>query len=200
MVARKSLKRFYAIPAIETEEGKNRVREYHEALGRFIDMFSRAEIAVQYVLRFYAKAPANRAQILFNGTRADAGMDLIKALAKAEEATPEEMAELTVFFAQLKAINRTRNGLLHWGAKSVAEGEAFVFTGLEGVKVDAKGVRHFPISVAILNQMTADLRKISLLLAWAYMGRPKPRAQILHDGIERELKQPWLYKPPQPPH
>jgi hypothetical protein len=198
MVTRKSFKGLYAIPASETEEGKARIAEYHIALGRFVDMFSRAEIATQYTLRSYAKLSANRAQILFYGTRTDPGADLIKSFAKEDGASKEILEDLTYVFAQLRAITTTRNSILHWGAKQVAEGTAYVFTGLEGVAPTAKSARHFPISPAILDQMTADLSKIIMALAYRHMGRPSLKAKILRDGIEAALKEPWLYRPPQP--
>lgn len=36
---------FYKVTAAETEEGKERLRAYYEALGRFVDMFARIETA-----------------------------------------------------------------------------------------------------------------------------------------------------------
>ena len=55
----------YSVPASETPQGKERIRAYHEALGRFIDMFSRAEAAVEYVLRHYAETSTRVALVIF---------------------------------------------------------------------------------------------------------------------------------------
>lgn len=188
----------YSVPASETEQGKKRIAEYHAALGRFVDMYSRAEIAVQSVLRFYAKLPANYAHILFNGTRADKGIDLVKTLAKEGGAKQEALDELTYVLAQLRAINTTRNNLLHWGAQDVAEGEAYVLTALEGVAEDAKGARRFPMSPDILRHMTDDLYKIIIQLRVGHMGLPEPKGAFGRVWVDKVRADAWRYTPAQP--
>jgi hypothetical protein len=186
------------LPASETPEGKKRQQEYYTALGDFVAMFSRAEVAVQLVLRYYAGLPANRAHILFSGTRADAGIDLIKNLAAEREASKEDLDELTYVFAQLRAINTTRNAILHYGAQSVAEGEAYVRKAIEGVDETKMKVTVFPISAGTLKQMSADLQKIIVHLFIGHMGRPSLKSASAKSWIARVFAAAWLYKPSQP--
>lgn len=188
----------YEIPAAETPDGQKREQEYYTALGDFVAMFSRAEIAVQLALRYYAGLQANRAHILFSGTRADTGIDLIKNLAAEGGASKQVLDELTYVFAQLRAINTTRNAILHYGAQSVAEGEAFVRKAVEGVDETKVKVTVFPISTTTLKQMSADLQKIILHLHVGHMGRPSPKSAFAKDRISRVFAAAWLYKPAQP--
>jgi hypothetical protein len=189
--------RRYPVIASETKEGQERQTEYYLALGKFVAMFSRAEIAVQLTLRFYARLSANRAHIIFHGTRTNAGGDLAKSLAAELPVSGEILEDLTHALAQLQAINTTRNDVLHYGVQSIAEGEAFVKTAIEGVDT-ARKVRHFAIPVSDLEAMTSDLRKIILHLRMRHMGRPPPKSRLILDGIGAALVSTWLYRPQQP--
>ncbi|MFL9829171.1 hypothetical protein, partial [Rhodoplanes sp. SY1] len=46
---------YYKVDAAHTKAGQERLRAYFEALGRFVDKFSRVEAAVTKALWLYAK-------------------------------------------------------------------------------------------------------------------------------------------------
>jgi hypothetical protein len=182
----------YTIPASNTPEGRKRVEEYHAALGRFVALFSQAELAVQNSLRFYSGLSANRAHLIFSGTRADAGIDLIKSLTTEAGMEPSKHAELSGALAQLKAINTTRNAILHYGAQDVAEGKPYVAKALFGVDETKVKVVTFPIAPDMLEDMTADVRSICLFLYLEHSGKPDTNALMRYFG-----RPPWRYKPQQ---
>jgi hypothetical protein len=122
----------YTVPASQTPEGQTRLCEYYEALGRFVDMFARAETALTLTLWHYAKTPPNIAKIVFAGTRADLGSTYIKQIATATGAPKELCDDLKDVLQQFGIINGARNSLLHYGTEpeSVAKGQAIVSDAL----------------------------------------------------------------------
>jgi hypothetical protein len=185
----------YTISASETEEGKKRLSEYYEALGRFVDLFSRLEAAVTFTLWHYAKTSPDIAKIIFAGAKIEVGSAYIKQLAKATAATQELQDDLEYVLQQVGDINSARNFILHYGAESVAEGNAFVTNALK-----AKGEpTSFPISPTILDQMSSDLRKISLHLNYRHLGRLPLRSAEVSDSLNEAFRAPWQYKHPVQP-
>lgn len=161
----------HRIPASQTQDGKNRLREYYESLGRFVDMFSRVEAAVTLTLWHYAKTPTEIAKIVFAGTRIEVGSTYIKQAAKATGVSKELCDDLEDVLQQLGIINGARNSILHYGAEpeSVAKGKAIVSDALK-----AKGKpTTFPISPTLLDQMTSDLQKIIAHLNLRHLGKTK---------------------------
>jgi hypothetical protein len=73
----------YAIPASETKPGKERLRTYYEALRRFVDMFSKIEIAAHIVLRHYAKMTTATANALLSRVRVDETKNRLQRLFEA---------------------------------------------------------------------------------------------------------------------
>lgn len=189
----------YEIPASETPEGQARIQEYYSALGAYVAMFSRAEIATQTALRFYSGLQANKAHILFNGTRADTGIDLIKKLAAEGGLSQAAATELSDFLAHLRAINTVRNGVLHYGVQDIAEGDAFVEKALFGVDAQSVNVTRFPISTEAITQMTTDLQKIIVFLTLNHSGRPEPQSDFARNALGSIVSSPWQYTPPQQP-
>jgi hypothetical protein len=148
----------YRVPASQTAAGKERLREYFEALGRFVDMFSRAEAAVSLTLWHYAKTSPDIAKIIFAGAKVDLSATFIRQLAHATGASQELRDDLEEALQQLGIINRVRNQVLHYGAdqEAVADGRAMVSDALK-----AKGEPSiFPINPTILADLTADVHKI----------------------------------------
>jgi hypothetical protein len=179
----------YRIPASQTPEGRKRLAEYYEALGRFVDVFSRVEAAVTLTLWHYAKAPPEIAKVVFSGTKVDVGSQYIKQIASATNVPQELREDLEDVLQQLGIINRARNYIMHYGAEpeSVARGNAIVSDALK-----AKGEpTSFPISPILLEQMTADLHKIITHLNVRHLGKRNPHT-LLTDPIEAG----WRYKQP----
>jgi hypothetical protein len=185
----------YIVPASETEEGKKRLQAYYEALGRFVDMFARVETAIALTLWMYAKTKPQIAKIIFAGARIDTSSTYIKQLAEATSAPQELRDDLVDVLQQVGIINHVRNYVLHYGATSVAEGNAIVSDVLK-----AKGQpTEFPISPTALDNMTTDLRKITFHLNYRHLGRPVPRGELGRDALGNVLLSPWQYKHPAPP-
>jgi hypothetical protein len=181
----------YFIPASQTQEGQERLREYYEALGRFVDMFARAETAVTLTLWHYAKTSPEMAKIVFAGVRIELGSTYIRQLAAITRAPRELRDDLEDVLQQLGIINGVRNAILHYGTEteSVAKGNAIVSDALK-----AKGEpSSFPISPTILTQMRFDLYKIIGHLNVRHLGKT-PGYTILGDPTLRS----WQYKRPSP--
>src|SRR5690606_18894907 len=148
----------YTIPTSQTPEGQKRLRDYYEALGRFVDMFARTEAAVTPTLWHYAKTVPEIAKIVFSGTRTDLPSTFNRQIAEATGVSQELRDDLDDVLRHLTDINKVRNHVLHYGAEpeSVAQGRAIVSDALR-----AKGEpTTFPISPTILSDMTSDLHKI----------------------------------------
>lgn len=185
----------YVVPASETEEGKKRLQAYYEALGRFIDMFARVETAVTLTLWHYARTIPEIAKVIFAGAKIEISSKYIKQLSLATNAADAIKLDLENVLQQLGIINGVRNAILHYGAESVAEGQAIVSNALR-----AKGEPNvFPISPTALEEMTADLRKIAAHLEYRHLARSKPTDVSGNQPIDEVLRSPWRYKYPEQP-
>jgi hypothetical protein len=130
----------YVVPASETKDGKKRLQEHYEALGRFTDMFSQVETEIALTLWYYAKSTKEIAKIIFAGTRIEVSSTYIKQLAKVTGTKIELQDDIEYIFKQLHDINSARNDIVHFGAESIAEGHGIVSNALK-----AKEPRVFPI-------------------------------------------------------
>jgi hypothetical protein len=184
----------YEIPAIDTPEGKQRLRDYHEALGRFMDTYARAEHACRLVLQHYAKLSPEAARALLSGVRTDEGRSQIKRLADIAFMPKADWADIEPTLQQLGIINKARNLIMHHGATEVAEGQGNVSDVATALLPER--VSSFPISPTILAQMTADLEKIIIHLRAQHSGLGEIKPKILRDGIDARLAEPWQYMPP----
>ncbi|MBM3530148.1 MAG: hypothetical protein FJX62_18855 [Alphaproteobacteria bacterium] len=177
----------YIIPAAHTKEGKERLRDYYEALGRFVDKFSRVEAAITRTLWHYAKTSPEIAKIVFSGAKLDSSTQYIKQIAKATNVRQELRDDLDDVFQQLGIINGVRNGVVHYGAEFVAEGNAIVSDALK-----AKGEPYsFPISPDALNDMTADLDKIIAHLKTQHLNDHRS-----YTILGNPMHSSWRYKHP----
>jgi hypothetical protein len=160
-------------------------------------MFAQVETALTFTLWHYAKTPPDIAKIIFSGDRVDNSSQYIKQIAEATNASQELRDDLTYIFDQLGIINGNRNHIVHYGAKSIAEGNGLVSNAFK-----AKGEpREFPVSPTALDDMTADLRKISFHLRYKHYSGGELHTHSNPDGAEvlnDVLRAPWRYKhPPQ---
>jgi len=183
----------YVIPASKTPEGQTRLREYYEALGRFVDLFARAETAVTLTLWHYAKTAPAIAKIVFAGTRVEQGSKYIKQLALATGASKVLRDDLEDVLQQLGIINGARNAILHYGTEpeSVAKGKAIVSDALRAKAQPTT----FPISPTVLNEMISDLYKIIGHLNLRHLGRTKGYTILGDPTLDT-----WRYKHPSQPH
>ena len=190
----------YTVPASDTEEGKKRLSAYYEALGRFVDMFSRVETTVTLTLWHYAKTSPEIARVIFAGARMDLSSTFIKQLAETTGAPTDLQTDLAEVLQQASIINKVRNDILHYGANFVAEGAATVSNFIR-----AKGEpSSFPISPDLLADMTKDLSKIWSHLEYLHL---MPSKSFIDETCKEDIavisealsQIPWRYKHPAQP-
>ncbi|MEJ0075357.1 MAG: hypothetical protein WDO17_07895 [Alphaproteobacteria bacterium] len=104
-----AITRLYKVAAENTDEGKERIRAYYEALGRFVDTFARVESVVTQTLWKYANTPSKIGKVIFSGARIENGSQYIKQLAEATGAPQESRDDLENALQQLGIISRVRN-------------------------------------------------------------------------------------------
>src|SRR5712692_9287026 len=93
--------------------------KYWESLGRFVSAYSSIEVTMQLALWTFAGLSRPMARALLAGsTRIDAAMNLISKVAEAQKWKASKKRELNVIFSHLGIINKIRNDILHFGAKS----------------------------------------------------------------------------------
>jgi hypothetical protein len=188
----------YHIPAADTPEGKERIRAYYEALGQFAAMYAETEAVMQRVLWHYAKTPSAISRSVFSGTRIRQGCTFIRRICEATSVSDAIQKELDYLFKQLNDITNARDWILHYGARSVAEGRGIVTNA--PIAHTVARVTTFPISTDILGDMTADLHKIILYLMARHGGRMVPRGLVGWQPVETIVQgEPWRYTPSQLP-
>jgi hypothetical protein len=157
-------------------------------------MYAETEAVVQRALWHCAGTPSPIARAIFSGTRTAQGFSFIRRICEAVE-NSSALVELSYLWAQMSALTAMRDGIQHYGARSVVEGQGVVTNALRAHTSDR--VTTFPISPTILDEMTADLRKIIFHLLARHVGRPLPGER--HEEVDAVLRAPWQYKPVQVP-
>lgn len=165
-------------------------RQYWEALGNFVSMFSLVEENMQIALWRCARVKSPIAPAIFSGTRVDAASSYIKRIAEAENWPNRKRKELDDVFKQLGELTRVRNDILHYGASMRGPEEWVVSNKLVAHTQDR--IRETKITPAILNIMTNDLHKVIFhLIVLTSRGK-----RVRHPPIISEvLRRAWLYKP-----
>jgi hypothetical protein len=176
-----------------SKERYQRLNDYDLALGRFVDAFSQTENFMHYVLRWYTQTPSPIAKAIFSGTRIEVNRGFLRRLRDVGHINDDDWNSLEHTLDQLKIINDKRNDILHYGARDIADGEAYVTNAL--MALTQERVSSFPISPRILRDMTADLRSIMILLLVRHMGLPTP--EPLRVQAQETQRSAWRYKPPQ---
>ncbi|GEM_PF-1971995 len=184
--------RRYTIPASATIEGKQREREYFDALGRFVHAYAQAETVTALALWFAAAIKHPIAKAVFSGVRVKDASSHMKRIADVTGMDKQQRKELDDVLRQLGDITSARNDILHYGAVDVAEGRASVTNALKAHT--AEKTTTFDVSPATLAKMTADLRKISMHLRVNFSGIPRPYAAANQLLLATTLHAPWQYK------
>lgn len=166
---------------------------YYLALGRFIDRFSRLELALQYALWDKSGVDEPTAQALFSGVRAREALNQLKRLFIVEEnKLPPLLARVSQRFDILMD---ARNLIVHHGAEWTVDG--MIVSSVER-NIPTKG-RTFPISAEILAQLTTDVSTLqACVLLWRaqqYGILPMDEAKLLW---EEHSQRAWQYIPPAP--
>ena len=136
---------------------------YCLALGRFVSAFSAVENIVQALFWRLTGVEERLAPTVFSGVRMDAAQSLIGRILDAKPCQGLDRDELDEVFAQLTAITRVRNDILHYGADRRAAGE-FV-TSNEHLAFTPCRLRETRVSPDVLDALHADLAKIAIQLA-----------------------------------
>jgi hypothetical protein len=131
------------------------MRQYWEALGRFMDHFARIERHVAVNLWRLAGIQIRVAQALLSGVRIDQATSLFMRVLDATKAQQSIKDEYSHMFTQLGRINKAKNDIIHYGTE-FAEGTEFKTTNKLIAHLDEK-IRETPVSTEILNQMSHDL-------------------------------------------
>ncbi len=181
-------------PARETRKGKERLKKYWLALGKFLDLFASIEHALHVVLSHHMRLDPQRSRVLLSGTRASAAMDLLRGLSQVGAIRPEEWARLEPVLAQLSLINNTRNLILHYGVSNIPEGRGFATNAR--VARNVQGAASRPVSPTVLGRMTFDVEKALYRLLVDHTGRPALKGE--HEDLQRKMLSPWRYKLPAP--
>jgi hypothetical protein len=172
------------------------VDEFCAALGRFVMEFARAEQMVKDLLVNYAKLSAPTGRAVLDGLRMKPVIGKIRRVHEAEGLTLHP--RLVEGFAQLMNILDMRDKILHQGFEFDLDGVRVTTTNWSTAHLD-KNVYTQDLSVALLENMIADLRRIQLYMI--YWGPDEPLGLDISASLQElaaEPQPPWLYKPQQP--
>jgi hypothetical protein len=164
---------------------------YWKALGRFIEEFSSIEAVMLPFLGFYAGISHRMARCVFSGVKPEAAIGLINRIVEAFDPGEDRRRELAYMFDQLGLINGVRNVVIHHSSFVTSDQGRIASTI---AKAHApRSIREVQVSPAILDAMTADLKKIGFHMV-AQLNWPKETL------AQRTLKEPllglaWQYKP-----
>ena len=165
---------------------------YFDTLGRFVDEFARAEATAYRVLVHYSKLTQGIAAVHLSGVRIREIINRLSRLYRAGELPATNWEALEPIFKQLGDINKMRDKLLHYGASAQQDGTRLITTESRALTPDV--AERIPMSVATLNEMRDDLRKIVIMLRLRHAGLPLPRA--LHPSFDEVERAPWRYTLP----
>jgi hypothetical protein len=140
------------------------MQAYWRDLGQFVHQFAHVERFLLGVLWRYAGVSLIMGQAVLSGVRSSEACSLLNRVfeAKQLQATAQGK-DLTALIEQLGHITEMRNAILHFGTR-FSEGDNFRVDNRH-IAFNDRRVREFPVSSAVLQQMTADLEKISNHLA-----------------------------------
>jgi hypothetical protein len=192
--------RYWENDQVTNKPTHEEISAYHETLGRFIQAFASTEGTINGALREFSKVSGPVARAIFSGTRTDAAKQYITRILDAENYKQGIKDELKSAFDQLGLINSARNDIIHYGTK-FEEADRFIVTNEARAHLPSR-VSTVTVSTRILEQMMADLNKISMILLVQAMDLTNPEsATYYRQALAPILQRPWQYKPTKPvPH
>lgn len=189
-------KRGPGLSMTSTGEGARLLRQYYEALGRFVAAYARTEGLMQLSLRILVGLMDERGAALLSGVRADQAANLMKRLLDATR-RPAMKERLGRHFQQFNVITTIRNELLHYGAE-FETAEVLLISNARDAFIPER-LKQTQIVPADFYRMNADLQTIRCGLI-AELDRGQLPASEQETWDER-ARAPWQYKPPpQGPH
>jgi hypothetical protein len=179
-----------------------RTPEYYAALGRFVSAFAGVEGMVFALLTEMAGVSYEVGQAVFSGVRAEVGVDHIKRLAHLQHpelnqpALEELMSpDVAACLPRIGPISKVRNSILHYGVLVGQQG--LPYTVNVRAPIPGKPGIPEPVSLTMLDDMAADLKKIETTLL-AHLITGKVPDQMMEDAYGEVLRSAWRYTP-QPP-
>jgi hypothetical protein len=166
--------------------------DYWQALGHFVEEFTRAENELFLYLIFISQVKNKMiGKALFTGDRCADLVAKVKRVWEVEPPTPRKHRELKRALAQLTAIQRERNLIVHK--------ISFVYGDIGRVatnRLRAHTERHVVeprVSPRLLNKMSADLVRVTehFLSSWYHPNEPWKNRKNFY----RALRNGWQYKP-----
>jgi hypothetical protein len=168
--------------------------EYYEALGRFVVAFTEVECTLQQVLWRLSKVNSPVAQAVFSGVRADEASNKITRIGEAENWSEERRTEWKVIADRTGILRTLRNDILHYGTDWQLEG-GWIMTNRGYVHTRQK-VKYTPVTPEILEDATADLKKLSMhLFHFLFRDDMTPKGLA---SLDPTLQRAWRYIPPPP--
>jgi hypothetical protein len=172
-----------------------------EMLGAFVLDFALAEGLLFITLQTLSRVDVRVAQAIFSGSmRADGAMKLIKRLLEARGEDETKIARYVEIFRHLADINAARNLILHYGL-TAGRGEKDFFATNSLIALSKSREKTLPFTTEILNQLARDIAKVQTHLVVELKDYEDVTAEakaITQEFYGPTLRQPWLYKPPQP--
>lgn len=165
---------------------------YFDALGRFVDLFALAETAVQLAFWHHAKLDHDVARALLGGTRSEEVLNRLSRLTEVGKLDAAIFVNLKPILDQYNSINKIRNNILHYGSQTKVDGRRIISDWMRALTHER--TVSFQITNALLEDMSADLKKIIALLHTQHMGRPPLRGN--HPELDALLRGPWQHKSP----
>lgn len=176
------------------------MNKYHLALGRFIETFAVAELWAMRVLWAAARVDETTGRAAFSGTRARGAIDAVRRIFVARDAVvPDELGRA---FEHMNDINSMRDNVVHWhiGLQGSALFDAQLVVTNEFITHSRQKEKAFAISHTLLDQMTADLETIRIVLRHYVISQwedSPTRTELLAQHVPPAHAQ-WQYKPVQP--
>jgi hypothetical protein len=169
---------------------------YWQALGEFIEAFSGAEIMLLEYLRLCAKLRHNVANALLSGVHVDQMIRFIRRVWQIIPPDTDITEKLSGVLDQFKAISDTRNSVVHY-VSLVSSDKGRISSNLTRALTE-RHIREHRVSPQILQEMTADVRKISNHLTYAVCALADPRLDRneLMNSFPA-LTASWRYRPPE---
>jgi hypothetical protein len=167
-------------------------REYHQALGEFISVFSEVETNLISAFWHLAGVKPPIAQAVLTGHKVEGVIGLINRLADAEDWSEARKAAFKKFSDQLGLINKLRNDILHNGSNWTSS-QTWTVTNRHSAHVPSR-IRSYPVTTALLRSARSDLQKIEgdlVLFTWGNLMEPHVR-----ETFEQGALHAWQYKPP----
>jgi hypothetical protein len=163
--------------------------DYWIAVGRLMTALADVEANMQAALWVLARTDEPISKAVFSGTRIEQAMGFMRRCIEAE-GRQQEFPEIEDVFAQLTAINRIRNDLVHYGPKWNKDSSS-VNIGNRNMAMTPDRVVELRLTPNDLRLMCCDLKKINEHLF----------NQIIAPGFANEwqievMRAPWLYKAP----